>query len=307
MTRLTTQPGKNAAALRTIAPMQQLEGENNLPFEIHSLEWMQKHRWQHQDTPRRNNFFMIVWIKKGSGVHLIDLARYELTDNTVYCLTPGQIHLLKANEGAEGFVLSFTNEFLSLHENNFDLLFKTGLFYTFSHTPAIRLGQELEMELEELLEKMQREFDNYYLLRGEILRGLVKIFLIYLSRESEITTTGQAHTRNQELTKKFLNLLEQHYTTRKMVTDYAQALAVTPNYLNEIIKKVSGYPASYHIQQRIILEAKRQAAYVETSMKEIAYQLGFNDITHFSRFFKNVSGVSFSDFKKKSSMQVAMD
>lgn len=288
--------------------MQQLEAESNLPFEIHSLEWMQQHRWQHQlDTPRRNNFFMIVWLKKASGVHLIDLARYDLGDHSVYCLTPGQIHLLKAEEGTEGYVLSFTNEFLSLHENNFDLLFKTGLFYTFSHSAAIQLDKDLSLEMEELMLKMKREFDNYYLLRGEILRGLVKIFLIYLSRESDNSTSGVAHTRNQELTKKFLNLLEQHYTTRKMVTDYAQALAVTPNYLNEIVKKVSGFPASYHIQQRIILEAKRQAAYVETSMKEIAYQLGFNDITHFSRFFKNVSGVSFSDFKKQAAMQVAMD
>lgn len=293
--------------MKTVAPMQQLTADNNLPFEVHSLDWMEKNRWQQQDVPRRNNFFMIVWIKKASGFHLIDLGRYELSDNTVYCLTPGQIHLLKTDPGAEGYVLSFTNEFLNLHENNFDLLFKTGLFYTFSHTPAIRLCEELEDELEELLLKMKKEFDNYFLLRGEILRGLLKIFLIYLSRESENTTKNTVHTRNQELTKRFLNLLEKHYTTRKMVTDYAQALAVTPNYLNEIIKKVSGFPASYHIQQRIILEAKRQAAYVETSMKEIAYQLGFNDITHFSRFFKNVSGVSFSDFKKQATMQVVMD
>ncbi|MCK7554785.1 hypothetical protein MKQ70_07130 [Chitinophaga sedimenti] len=65
MTRLSTLPGKTSPYLKTVAPMQQLEAESNLPFEIHSLEWMQQHRWQHQlDTPRRNNFFMIVWLKK---------------------------------------------------------------------------------------------------------------------------------------------------------------------------------------------------------------------------------------------------
>lgn len=83
-----------------------------------------------------------------------------------------------------------------------------------------------------------------------------------------------------------------------MVTDYADELIVTPNYLNEVIKKITGFPASHHIQQRIVLEAKRQAAYSNLSMKEVAYQLGFDDMAHFSKFFKNASGQSFTDFKK---------
>ena len=58
------------------------------------------------------------------------------------------------------------------------------------------------------------------------------------------------------------------------------------NYLNEIIKKTTGYSAGYHIRQRVVLEAKRKAAYSDSCMKEIAYHLGFCDIAHFSKFFK---------------------
>jgi AraC-like DNA-binding protein len=83
-----------------------------------------------------------------------------------------------------------------------------------------------------------------------------------------------------------------------MVADYAAGFAVTPNYLNEIIKKSSGIPASEHIKQRVVLEAKRLAAYSDASMKEIAYSLGFDDVAHFSKYFKNVTGINFSDFKK---------
>jgi AraC-like DNA-binding protein len=68
--------------------------------------------------------------------------------------------------------------------------------------------------------------------------------------------------------------------------------------LNRIVKKLSGFPVSYHIQQQIVLEAKRLAHYSDRSMKEIAYMLGFEDLAHFSKFFKNNSGMNFSNFKK---------
>ncbi|NII23816.1 helix-turn-helix domain-containing protein [Pseudoflavitalea sp. X16] len=270
----------------------------NVPFEIHTMEWIAQNRFQQNEVPHRHNYFVIIWVRKGSGVHFIDVDKYDLENNTVYCLTPGQIHLLKVNPPVDGFVISFTAGFLSLNDDNFNLLFNTGLFYTFSHSPVIRVSEEMAGDMGEIAAKMIREYDNFFLLRSEILRGFLKIFLIYLTRQFEGVDTQAQQPRNIELAKKFLSLLEQQYATKKMVADYAGQLAVTPNYLNEVIKKVSGFPASHHIQQRIILEAKRQAAYSDVSMKEIAWNLGFDDVAHFSKFFKNASGASFSDFRK---------
>ena len=101
------------------------------------------------------------------------------------------------------------------------------------------------------------------------------------------------------LMKSFISLIEKKYMYWKLVKDYACELSVTPNYLNESIKRSTGYPASFHIRQRIALEAKRQAAYSDVCMKEIAYHLGFDDIAHFSKFFKSVCGKNFSDFRKE--------
>ena len=270
----------------------------NVPFEIHTMEWIAQNRFHQNEVPHRHSYFAIIWIKKGTGVHFIDVDKYELEDSTVYCLTPGQIHLLKVNGHADGYVISFTAEFLSLNEDNFNLLFNTGLFYTFSHSPVIKVSEEMAEDMGGIVEKMMKEYANFFLLRSEILRGFLKIFLIYLTRQFEGADPHAQQPRNIELAKKFLSLLEKQFTSKKMVADYADQLAVTPNYLNEVIKKVSGFPASHHIQQRIVLEAKRQAAYSDISMKEIAWHLGFDDVAHFSKFFKNVSGTSFSDFRK---------
>lgn len=270
----------------------------SMPFEIHTMEWIDQNRWQQNAAPHRHNYFVIVWVKKGTGIHLIDLDKFELQDGTVYCITPGQVHLLNSNGPVDGYVISFTSEFMGVAEENFDLLFNTGLFNTFSHSPVIKISGEMQQEMEDMSGKMMKEFANYFLLRSEILRGYLKIFLIYLTRQFERPAKEDIHSKNIDLVKKFFSLIEKKFIAKRMVTDYADELIVTPNYLNEVVKKISGFPASHHIQQRIVLEAKRQAAYSNLSMKEVAYQLGFDDIAHFSKFFKNASGQSFTDFKK---------
>jgi AraC family transcriptional activator of pobA len=101
-----------------------------------------------------------------------------------------------------------------------------------------------------------------------------------------------------EIVKNFKLLLKTCFKTKKMVSQYADDLFVSSNYLNRIVKNITGLTARDHIQHQIISEAKRQAINTRQSMKEIAYWLGFDNIAHFSKFFKNVSGVNFRSFKR---------
>ena len=82
---------------------------------------------------------------------------------------------------------------------------------------------------------------------------------------------------------------------------------MAPNYLNTMAKRVSGFTARHHIQQRIVVEAKRQASWEGISLKEIAYRLGFDNPSHFSKFFKKTSGINFSEFKRVSSLWANTD
>ena len=139
-------------------PVLQIEStESTVPFEIHTMQWIDQNRWQQTAVPHMHNYFVILWVRKGSGIHLIDLEKHELAPNTVYCLSPGQIHLLKANEEIDGCAISFTSEFLCLTEENYDLLFNSGLFYTFSQTPVIHITPDLQPELEDVLQKLLKE------------------------------------------------------------------------------------------------------------------------------------------------------
>lgn len=270
-----------------------------VPFEVRSLSWMQQNRWQQNTSPRRHNYFQIIWVKQGTGTHLIDLEKLPIDAHTIYCISPGQVHQLNAHENLKGYAISFTLDFISMVEDYYDLVFDSGLFYTFDQSPVISIDDEIRKEMIGLVKKMRKEFDNYYLLRAEILRGYLKIFMIYLTRQYKREDNQKGQSRNSRLLKQFLSLLDENYTSKKMVADYAEELCITPNYLNEVVKKISGMPASEHIKQRIVIEAKRQASYTHASMKEIAYNLGFNDTSHFSKYFKNACGTNFTDFKNE--------
>lgn len=281
-------------------PLLKLEDvDANLPFQIQTFSDMLEDIMEHNATPHKQNYVEIIWITKGSGTLVLDLEMFSLQNNSIFCITPGQLHQLRIDEDMEGYIISFTETFLHMGEQEFDLMYNSGLFQAFSRSAGIRLTSDVAREMQEVALKMLKESNNVYLFKTEMLRRYLKIFLIYVTRQFQGPLQTVIQTRNLELVEKFKSLVEVHFKTHRKVADYAKLLAVTPNYLNEIIKKITAYPASYHIRQRIVLEAKRRVAYSDECMKEVAWYLGFSDIAHFSKFFKNATGTTFSDFRKE--------
>jgi len=277
---------------------------HEFPFEINSLQRIYENNESYFNTPMSNNNFEIIWIVKGSGFHYLDMQRNDIKNNGIYFIKPGQVHQLQLIDKPEGYILSFSESFLSIENQESNSTYHTSLFKMFASTDAITVDSEALPDMKNIAEKMVNEFENNHLFRTEILRRYFKIWLIYITRHVEGNVEFIRPTRNMEIVQQFMDLLEKNYKSQKMVSDYAGMLSVTPNYLNEIIKKTTGFSAGHHIRQRIVLEAKRQATYSGRCMKEIAYFLGFCDMAHFSKLFKNTTGMNFSDFKKEKLLPV---
>lgn len=271
-----------------------------IQLEIQTLQELREQRVDQYQMPHRHQHIEIVWVRSGYGSLDIDLKHYKMGNNMLYCIIPGQLHQLEIDDEAEGYIISFPEYLLNSGNDDFELLYRSGLFHLLMHSPGIKMDQETADEIEEIIRRLYKELYNVYLLKTEIIRRYTSIFLIYLARQFDGAMQVSVQTRNVGLVKNFIALVEKKYMSWKLVKDYAGELSVTPNYLNEIVKKISGYSAGYHIRQRVVLEAKRRAAYSNVSMKEIAYYLGFEDIAHFSKFFKTVYGKNFTDFKKES-------
>lgn len=265
-------------------------------FDIATLESFCCHPGTVED-PVRKPHHQIVWITKGSGSCCIDLEKYSMSDNTVYTIPSGRFHQFSPAGKIAGYVLSFNTDFLQLaiegpgrpffKEISADLK-QVNMFLLRSDNPA----------LENLLDDITREFDTHLMLRLEILSGLFKIFLIYMKRLATTIWQEEASSPKMRLFNNFYASLDKQFRTMKQVAEYASELSVTPSYLTDVVKKVTGYSASYHIQQRMVQEAKRLAIYSDANMKMVAYALGFEDLSHFSKFFKHAAGINFTEFKK---------
>ena len=268
-------------------------------FEIHTLQWLKNNGEYKYEQACNNCNFEIIWITKGAGMYWLDLNSAVFQCNQLFFLVPGQVHKIQSSEDIEGYVISFTESFLDPADQQTDPTYKQSLYQMLTVNGEIILNQDLVPDMKDIAERMLREINNKQLFGTEILRRYFKIFMIYLTRQFETSFSAIRQTRNIELAQKFLSLLEKKYKTQKMVTAYANELLVTPNYLNEIVKKTTGQSAGFHIRKRVVLEAKRMALYSDNCMKEIAYNLGFSDSAHFSKFFKVVTGENFSEFKKE--------
>jgi len=265
-------------------------------FEISTLESFCLRQGAIEDPVRRPHH-QIVWITRGSGYFGIDLERYGMSDNTIYTIPAGRFHQCSPAGEIAGYVLSFNTDFLHLAIEGPGRPFLKEISSDLKRVNMLQLKTDNPV-LQNVLDDITREFETHLMLSLEILSGLFKIFLIYMKRLTTTIRQEEASSHKMRLFNNFYAALDKQFKTMKQVAEYASELSVTPSYLTDVVKKVTGYSASYHIQQRMVQEAKRLAMYSDANMKMVAYSLGFDDLSHFSKFFKHAAGVNFSEFKK---------
>jgi AraC family transcriptional regulator, transcriptional activator of pobA len=246
----------------------------------------------------RLNCYEIIWVRSGCASLELNLTSYNLGAGNICCLAPGQIRKITFDQMIQAEYLHIWPEFFYhvCAEARFPLI-PIGLHHL-SPPLIIGLHSYMEPELHYILQKIRSELSVKYDSQADLLRIWLRLFMTYLKKQINPNETRLVLPRDMELANKFLKLLAANFTQKKMVSEYANDLQVTPNYLNQIVKRVSGFSARHHIQQFLIMEAKRLALTSSRNMKQIAYDLGFDDLAHFSRFFKNKSGVNFTDFKR---------
>jgi len=126
---------------------------------------------------------------------------------------------------------------------------------------------------------------------------LLTTFLLYAFRIAKLKINIQTGISQQRM-RQLLNLLNEHFKREQKAGFYARKMNLSPKRLNEITRKMLGKTITQLIHDRILIEAKRELIFGGRSIKEISYELGFDDPAYFSRFFKKQSGFSPTHFRK---------
>ncbi|MDP9079606.1 MAG: helix-turn-helix transcriptional regulator [Bacteroidota bacterium] len=281
----------------TFLPLSFGSEKDELPFRMRTLECMVDNIIDENSYARSHNQFVVIFITGGSGSLSIDFEKTTIKGNHLLIVKPCDFHRLRLSNGIKGYVMSFLPSFFDASDHGAEWLYDS-VYQMFAETRLVSIEGDALTDIRDIMEIMLKEFTKHNLYRNQILKRYFNVFLIHLCEQFKTPAEATRQPRNNEILYNFMSLLEKYFRVKKMVADYADMLYVTPNYLNEVIKKLTGISAGCQIRKRIALEAKRQAVYSNSCMKSIAYDLGFLDLSHFSKFFKNTTGINFSDFKK---------
>ena len=221
-----------------------------------------------------------------------------LSKDDVISLTHLQHLEFKSIDG-EYMTLLFNSNFYCIYGNDHEVSCSGFLFNGSSHLVRFTLNEAERRQLDQITEAMENEFTVSDSLQEEMLRILLKRFIIQCTRiaRQRLDITREKES-GFEIVRQYYNLVDEHYRTKKQVQDYADYACTS----RRRPFRTSSLPANCRlllrvIHERVEAEAKRLLLYSNKSAKEIADILGFEDQASFSRFFKNMTGQSAVQFR----------
>jgi AraC-like DNA-binding protein len=236
----------------------------------------------------RDDHFVFIFQERGNSRILVDFKEIVIKGCSVLCILPGQVHYGISAHDAISWLIAMDTSLVSttfrsilegsaLNQEALSVSAKEadGFKKCISLLSAMSKRSEEENFIRQIIDSQSNAF-------------IGMLALIYSRREQ---VTGEPNVRAVIITREFKKLVCNNFRNMKSPAAYAGELNISAPYLNEAVKRLTGFPAGYWIQQEMLTEAKRMLYYTDSSVKEIAYALGFKDHTYFSRLFSKAEGM----------------
>jgi AraC family transcriptional activator of pobA len=239
----------------------------------------------------------ILWFRTDHNEFIIDGKEYSFSKNQIIFLT--EFHKVTAKKKGITNYLSFNRSFYCVIDHDTEVSCKGVLFFGSSQLPIIQIpNQEIE-HFETLWKMFTIEMNSKDNLQFAMLQMMLKRYLILCTRLYKTQQQFPMEKMDSDIVRDFNFLVEQHFKTKHTVAEYADLLNKSPKTISNTFLKIDSKSPLKYIQERIMLEARRQLYYTNKPIKEIAYEIGYKDIQTFSRFFKVQEGISPKEYKEK--------
>ncbi|MCF0055323.1 AraC family transcriptional regulator [Dyadobacter sp. CY356] len=241
----------------------------------------------------RDDYHLFFLQEKGSTPIEVDFQKHTIKPQSVIYIHPNQVHRLGALENVTLSFWVISNENLNPEYLKLLRAIMPAKPLTLDKESFLVISKAVSLCIN-LFERINEKL--YHSLLKDSCNTIVGLVASqYLAQFSSTDTLS----RFEIITKTFNRVLEDRFKTLKKPSEYANSLNISSDYLNECIKSTTGHSVSYQIQQRIVLEAKRLLCYSDLSVKEIAFELGYEDYPYFSRLFTKVTGVTALTFRSQ--------
>ena len=235
--------------------------------------------------PYRQSDFFILFVKKGAGKRSVGHFTFNIVNNSLVVIPQRVIHAATYTARPSGYLISFSPDFFLQQAFSYKLLHSRRVWKPVLQ-PYIDLDEAQAAEVGAIFETILEECNSGFEEKKQMIALKLLELLIRCDRLFTEKDECQCNLDHSELIQAFNELIEQHFTTHRDVHFYAAALHTHPNNLNHIVKKATGLTAKQMLTNRLIIEAKYLLVSTSLSVKEIAYELGFEDPNYFHAFFK---------------------
>lgn len=247
------------------------------------------------DHIQRNNYYSLIWVTEGTGTAKVDVAEYDFDKGMLFAFSPYQPFMFSASR-VKGVALQFHPDFFCIHKHQAEVACNGVLFNNIYQPPFTLVDDASANILSGLITQMKAEMTGNALAQYEILVSYLKIFLITASRLKAVqqpeAAAVLADIREPFILQHLKDAIEKDFRKKHSPSEYAEALNISAKALARITKNYFNKTLTELISERIVIEAKRELYLTKKSVKEIAYELGYEDEHYFSRFFKTNADVS---------------
>jgi len=251
-----------------------------------------------QDLLDSSENLMFIWNDGDLPVTMdVDGRGLELYPEQITCTT--YLQKVQIDNGSSGLkILVFNREFYCVHTHDSEVSCNGLLFFGSSISPVLQLDEDEADRLRVLFDVLEEEFDEKDKNQEEMLRILLKRFIIRCTRMAKEQILKNDESQSDiDVVRRFNVLVEEHFKTKKSVGEYAELMFKSPKTITNVFSKYSEDSPLQVIHKRVIMEAKRMLLYTDKTSKEIGFELGYSDPAQFSKLFKNHTGKTTTEFK----------
>jgi AraC family transcriptional regulator, transcriptional activator of pobA len=248
------------------------------------------------DHIQRNNYFSLIWVTNGNGKLRADFADYDFDANSLFAFSPFQPYMFTTGNSLKGVAIYFHPEFFCIYKHHKEVSNNGVLYNNIYQPPFVAVDEHSAVTFNMLCEQIKTEMQRPELAQHELLVSYLKIFLITAARlkigQQPTAAASIKDDKEPFILQKLKDAIEANFKTKHAPADYAELLYISPKALAKITKSHFNKTLSSLINERIIIEAKRELYLTDKTIKEIAWELGYEDEYYFSRFFKVHADVS---------------
>jgi AraC family transcriptional regulator, transcriptional activator of pobA len=253
------------------------------------------------DDYHKHTFYEILWTEAGESRQTIDYKEYKVNPNTLFFISPNQVHYFEEWKPLIGGTILFTEDFYLLNRSNKDPLFELSFLDNLYSNPCIEFADAEFATILQLINEIDQEQsapDRSLIVIQAYLQILMARVQKHIDRKNQQAVVSKKYLIQFKI---FKQELEENFAKNETASYYADKLSITQHHLNLICKDITHTTATEVIRARSILEAKRLLTFTNKTVSEIAFDLNFSDSSYLAKTFKAFVHQTPQDFRSQMS------